>query len=134
MYVGLRRVKDIERDTVAQILSARPFASFDDFLNRVSLSAAEVENLIKIGAFDSIDSDRHHLLWRLRLGRHRPAARRESGDDPPGSRQPRDGADIFSGRLMIPRAKQLPSLPSVTPFENSGMSATCSDFPPPRIP
>ena len=117
MYVGLQRVRDIERDTVAQILSARPFASFDDFLNRVSLSAAEVESLIKIGAFDSIDSDRHHLLWRLRLGRHRPAARRESGDDPPGSRQPRDAADIFSGRLMIPRAKQLPSLPSVTPFE-----------------
>ena len=38
----------------------RPFASFDDFLAKVKLSASELESLIKVGAFDNIDADRHH--------------------------------------------------------------------------
>jgi DNA polymerase-3 subunit alpha len=93
-------------------LENRPFASFDDFVEKVRLSAGEMENLIKIGAFDEIDAIRACLLWRLRLrrGKRQPVGAalsiKQTGDD-----------DIFSGQLIVPRAGYLPELPDFTPFE-----------------
>ncbi|MCK5127380.1 MAG: DNA polymerase III subunit alpha [candidate division Zixibacteria bacterium] len=112
MYVGLSRIKNLERNSIRQILDSRPFDSFDDFLSKVRLSASEVEALIKTGAFDSLVDNRPRLLWRLRLRR--------------GKRQPVGAAltikgaaedDIFAGQLIVPEAKQLPELPDSTPFE-----------------
>ncbi|MFH1699862.1 MAG: DNA polymerase III subunit alpha [Candidatus Zixiibacteriota bacterium] len=112
MYVGLGRIRDLGENTIEQILDKRPFASFDDFVESVRLSAGELENLIKIGTFDKIDTIRPCLLWRLRLrrGKRQPAGAafsiKQTGDD-----------DIFSGQLIVPRAGYLPELPDFTPFE-----------------
>ncbi|MEZ5358350.1 MAG: DNA polymerase III subunit alpha [Candidatus Zixiibacteriota bacterium] len=112
MYVGISRIKGLERRTIEQIMEKRPFTSFDDFLTRVRLSASEVEALIKVGAFESFAENRPRLLWRLRLRR--------------GKRQPVGAAftvkgaedgDIFAGQLIVPEAKQLPPMPDSTPFD-----------------
>ena len=112
LYVGLGRIRDMGQRTIEQILAGRPFGSFDDFLGRVRLSAAEAENLVKIGGFDSIDADRPRLLWRLRLAAQRgpvgQATHRETAGEPD---------DIFAGQLIVPTAKRLPQLPQATPFE-----------------
>jgi DNA-directed DNA polymerase III PolC len=132
MYIGLNRVKGLERTTVDQILDRRPFDSFDDFLARVRLSAGEVESLIKIGAFDDIDADRYRLMWRLNLGRSiikgrqgPPEVTRDRGNE-------NGNDDIFSGQLIVPKARYLPDMPPVTPFEKFrhereilGFSASC---------
>ncbi len=131
MYVGLNRVKALEQNTVEQILCQRPFDSFDDFLNRVKLSASEVENLIKVGAFDRLDIDRHRLLWRLHLGQKAIRRQKPRRESIPG-RKDRIDSDIFEGQLIVPRAKHLPKLPEVTPYEKFcherevlGFSASC---------
>jgi DNA-directed DNA polymerase III PolC len=133
MYIGLNRVKGLERDTIEQILDQRSFESFDDFLARVRLSAGEVESLIKVGAFDDIDADRHRLMWRLQLAQKSIRGRRqkrpgETGED----HKDKFDNDMFSGQLIIPRAQHLPDLPEVTPFEKFrhereilGFSASC---------
>jgi len=114
MYIGLDRVKDLERRTIDEILAHRPFASFDDFVSRVRLSATEAEHLVKVGAFDAVDPDRHRLLWRLRLGQKSLRGRRSRSNDPASAEA---NGDIFAGRLVVPRAGNLPPLPDVTPYE-----------------
>lgn len=112
MYVGLGRIRDLGENVIEQILEKRPFSSFDDFVEKVRLSAGELENLIKVGVFDSINTFRPCLLWRLRLrrGKRQPVGAalsiKQTGDD-----------DIFSGQLIVPRAGYLPELPDFTPFE-----------------
>jgi DNA polymerase-3 subunit alpha len=62
---GLDTVRGVGASAVTDILSARPFVDFDDFLSRInsrSCGKTQVEALIKIGAFDSIDSDRTALM------------------------------------------------------------------------
>lgn len=112
MYVGISRIKGLEQRTIEQIMEKRPFDSFDDFLTRVRLSAAEVEALIKVGAFESIAENRPRLLWRLRLRR----GKRQPVGAAFGVKSAGDG-DIFAGQLIVPEAKQLPPMPDSTPFD-----------------
>ncbi len=44
-----------------------PFTSFEDFYLRTRLDCTVAENLIRVGAFDSLEPDRTELLWRLPL-------------------------------------------------------------------
>ncbi len=67
IYLGIARIKEISGDVVAQIERERPFVSFYDFLARISISKPEIENLIKIGFFDSQEKSRPKLLWQYRL-------------------------------------------------------------------
>ncbi|MCP4570406.1 MAG: DNA polymerase III subunit alpha [FCB group bacterium] len=115
LYVGLNRVRDLEQETIDQIIEKRPFVSFDDFLARVRLSAGETENLIKVGAFDSLQKNRPHLLWRLHLARVNGGSKatRESEASPRRSTP----GDLFAGQLIIPTGKRLPPLPDLTSFE-----------------
>lgn len=111
LYVGLGRIRDMGQKTVEQIIAGQPYASFDDFLQRVRLAATEAEHLVKVGGFDGLDPDRPRLLWRLRLA---------AGRGPVGTTAGETGLetnDIFAGRLIIPTAGRLPKLPPVTPFE-----------------
>ena len=131
MYVGLNRISGLEQNTIEQILCQRPFDSFDDFLTRVKLSAAEVENLIKVGAFDRLDRDRHRLLWRLHLGQKAIRRQKPPTESIPGRKSGNNG-DIFAGQLIVPQAKHLPALPEVSLFEKFcyereilGFSASC---------
>lgn len=112
LYVGLGRIRGIGQKTIEQILAGRPFGSFDDFLGRVRLSAAEAENLVKVGGFDGIDADRPRLLWRLRLAAQRGPVGQATHGETAG-----EPDDIFAGQLIVPTAERLPQLPRVTPFE-----------------
>ncbi len=69
---GLSAVAKVGSAAVESILSARgaggPFRSLWDFLSRVDLRTVNrgvLENLVKSGAFDAIDSNRHKLLEAL---------------------------------------------------------------------
>ncbi len=109
LYLGLDRVRELEFNTINQVLTGRPYASFDDFLSRVRLQEIEAENLIKAGSFDAIEEDRSRLLWRLRL-RGGPSRGTRSGKS-------RDGDDLFGGRMMIPRAKKLPRFNAISEYD-----------------
>ena len=117
VFVGLSRIAGLEQHTIDQILQYRPFASFDDFLTRVKLSVAEVENLIKVGAFDGVSADRHHLLWRLYLGQRALKSRRRTAEDTNDPKRDSGNGDMFAGYLIIPKADHVPPLPDMTPFE-----------------
>jgi len=67
--VGLGVVAGISRKTTEAILRARTqegfFTSLADFCSQVDASYAEMQNLIRCGAFDSFELTRPELLWRL---------------------------------------------------------------------
>ena len=62
---GLDTVRTVGPSAVKEILKHQPYTSFEDFLKRVdgrAVTKQRVENLIKIGAFDSFGK-RGDLLW-----------------------------------------------------------------------
>ena len=67
IFLGVGRVKEISNTTLARIEKCRPFGSLADFISKVHLSEREMENLIRVGFFDSIDTSRPRLLWQYRL-------------------------------------------------------------------
>lgn len=54
LFMGLGQVRDLTRRTIARIMAFRPFKSLDDFLVRVDPRMAEVNNLIRVGAFEGM--------------------------------------------------------------------------------
>jgi DNA polymerase III alpha subunit len=56
---ALRRIEEERRHG--------PFSSFEDFYLRTRVEYPVAENLIRAGAFDSLEPDRTELLWRLPL-------------------------------------------------------------------
>jgi DNA-directed DNA polymerase III PolC len=145
MMVGLQRVRNLECETIDQIMAERPFGSFDDFLARVRLSETEAENLIKVGAFDNIAECGPHLLWRLRLRRRHgqklvrgssETLREMSRSSIKNHEQGNNGTldDFFAGQLIVPRAKKLPKLPDFTPFEKYQFEREILGFPSGRHP
>ena len=52
---GLKIVSKIGDQLIYNIIHNRPYVSFDDFIDRVSISKDRVVNLIKAGAFRNID-------------------------------------------------------------------------------
>lgn len=79
--VGLMQLKGLRESALQAILQARaqgPFRSFDDFLGRVPIDAADVKVLVKSGAVDSIASGatRPEMIWRALAWHETRAARR----------------------------------------------------------
>ena len=95
IYLGLARVLDITRRTLDQIEIGRPFGSLADFLSRVDISEREIENLIRVGFFDSLETSRPRLLWQYRLWGHAPKHRE---------------GDLFGGKVLPPTTEHLPEL------------------------
>ncbi|UCD17414.1 MAG: DNA polymerase III subunit alpha [Candidatus Zixiibacteriota bacterium] len=102
LYLGLTRVRDITGKTLAQIENARPFHSLADFLSRVDISEREVENLIRVGFFDSFETSRPRLLWQYRLR---------------GRSRNRGGNDLFGDRVAPAALKKLPDLEPYSRFD-----------------
>ena len=50
---GLSGIVKVGEDVIQSIISARPYKSIDDFLNKVKVNKPQMINLIKAGAFDS---------------------------------------------------------------------------------
>jgi DNA polymerase III alpha subunit len=70
LRVGLSFLKQMGERSLDRIEQERrhgPFASFEDFYLRTRVDYPVAENLIRVGAFDSLEPDRTELLWRLPL-------------------------------------------------------------------
>lgn len=71
IYLGYGYLKELEERVIARILTARqkegPFASLEDFLDRVPISIEQVSILIRIDAFRATGTNKHELLWQAHL-------------------------------------------------------------------
>jgi len=70
MRIGFNYVRDLGEDGRKAIVAERdrggPYASFDDFLNRLrggQIGPRAVRNLVMVGAFDHLGRPRRELLW-----------------------------------------------------------------------
>ena len=63
----LKQMGDRSLDRIEEERRHGPFTSFEDFYLRTRIDYPVAENLIRVGAFDSLDPDRTELLWRLPL-------------------------------------------------------------------
>lgn len=108
--MGLLQVKGLTEDTAAAAVASRnhPFTSLADFWRRTILDRNAVENLIAVGAFDSLGSNRRKLLWQIEeIVRTVPRAQRSAAVPLPG--------DMSSS---------LPELPPLTPLDRAGLDFT----------
>lgn len=68
IYLGMGYIKELEIKVVQRILEDRnffgPYRSFDDFIDRLSISIDQLSILLKIDAFRFTGVDKHHLLWK----------------------------------------------------------------------
>ena len=70
LRVGFSYLKQMGARSLGRIEEERrhgPFTSFEDFYLRTRIDYPVAENLIRVGAFDSLEPDRTELLWRLPL-------------------------------------------------------------------
>ncbi len=70
LRLGFCYVKGLGEAAITRIKEARdkaPFASITDFYKRSQLSSEVIQNLIMIGALDTLGKDRRQLLWELGL-------------------------------------------------------------------
>ena len=80
--VGFSQLKQMSERALRKIEEERvvaPFVSFEDFYLRTRVEYPVAENLIRVGAFDSVDPDRTELLWRLPLLHDRLSALAAAG-------------------------------------------------------
>ncbi|MFO8010654.1 MAG: error-prone DNA polymerase [Dehalococcoidia bacterium] len=66
--LSFRYVKGVGERAIKEILKARDegkFRSLDDFYHRVRLDSDAIQNLIMVGAFDSLGLSRREGVWRL---------------------------------------------------------------------
>ncbi len=64
--VSLSRVKGLSKTSIRNILDNRPFVSLAEVWQKTGLSWNEMENLIRCGALDSLDTNRRRLLLAAR--------------------------------------------------------------------
>ncbi|AVR46077.1 DNA polymerase III subunit alpha [Christiangramia fulva] len=68
VYLGLGYIKELETKTIQQILENRQFfgefRSFEDFIDRISISIEQLSLLLKIDAFRFTKIDKYTLLWK----------------------------------------------------------------------
>lgn len=67
IFLGYQLMRDLEEATVDKIMRERaqngPFATLQDFTDRVEISLEQLVILIRINAFRSIGTDKKKLLW-----------------------------------------------------------------------
>ena len=64
---GLRGITRISVDKVNEIITARPYSSMNDFLSKIKVNKIQMSNLIKAGAFDSIEGIAREDIMRKYL-------------------------------------------------------------------
>jgi len=68
IYLGFQHLNALETRVVARILQERedngPFASFEDFMERVVISIEQLDILIRIDAFRFTGEDKRSILWK----------------------------------------------------------------------
>jgi DNA-directed DNA polymerase III PolC len=71
IYLGFMYLKELEERVMERILAARqregPFASLEDFLDRVPISIEQASILIRIDGFRFTGRNPHEILWQAHL-------------------------------------------------------------------
>ena len=117
LRLGFNYVKELgvkPREAIFKERAGGDFTSFDDFQDRLRRNpptAEAVQNLVMVGAFESLGTTRRELLWRWQEGQR--ARGRKRGLDPQSS-------------LRLNAAP--PSLPGVTPIENTRLEYAISEL------
>ncbi len=89
IYLGFHFIKELEQQTVADLLEERTrngdFLSLDDFVKRMRVSLDQVSLLVRINAFRFSGKDKKSLLWHAHflLGNTKKSEKRLSLFDPP---------------------------------------------------
>ncbi|HEU4480844.1 MAG TPA: OB-fold nucleic acid binding domain-containing protein, partial [Actinomycetota bacterium] len=118
-FSEVREISDAEIDSILAARSSAPFASLEDLWRRAELSRPVLENLVHVGALDSVAGGRarRELLWRAidLAGRHPIGATRSK------RRRPRaaGGAVQLGFGFDEPITESLPDLPPYTPLEET---------------
>ncbi len=66
IYLGFQHLQGLDKRSMLKIMDARVhnvFSSLDDFMERVPLSIEQLDILIRIDAFSSLNKDKRSLLW-----------------------------------------------------------------------
>lgn len=85
--VGFSQLKQMTERALSAIERERaiaPFTSFEDFYLRTRVEYPVAENLIRVGAFDSLEPDRTELLWQLPILHDRLQINSSTVNTPPG--------------------------------------------------
>jgi error-prone DNA polymerase len=120
-FSEVRGISEAEMDL---LLAARrdggPFISLEDLWRRAELSRPVLENLVHIGALDSIKgpASRRELLWRaVDLASTHPPEKRST--HPPRSHRERSVPGQLGFELEEPITEALPGLKPYTPMEET---------------
>lgn len=107
--MGLMQVAGLTEDSAESVVHARgrrPFSSLADFWRRTALDRDAVENLIAVGAFDTLGINRRKLLWHLEEVIQRVQRERTPG------------------LLRSDEEEALPDLPPLTELDIAGLDFT----------
>ncbi len=129
--MGFLQVKHLSEDAAETIVRARepgPFRSLTDFWSRTSVERDAAQNLIAVGAFDSLGISRRKLLWQLaEVVRKTP--RSPSGEERPSTR--RRPTTLMLQLIDQPDGVEnglsddgLPELPPLTDLDRAGLDMT----------
>jgi error-prone DNA polymerase len=117
--MGCRYVEGLGEVQLERLDMARehgPYRSLSDFCRRTGLAREAIENLIAVGAFDSMGMRRRELLWQLGLI-YRPdvhgAATRRSGDGAEQALRPVQEA------LALPVEQDMVELQPMTSYDEA---------------
>ncbi|WP_081209265.1 DNA polymerase III subunit alpha [Salegentibacter sediminis] len=79
VYLGFGYLKELELKSIQKILENRQFfgefKSFDEFIDRVSISIEQLSILLRINAFRFTGTDKHQLLWKAHFKLNKTKAR-----------------------------------------------------------
>ncbi|MDQ3951723.1 MAG: DNA polymerase III subunit alpha, partial [Actinomycetota bacterium] len=118
--LALSEVRDVTDAEIESLVAHRPFDSLEDLWRRATVSRPVLENLVHLGALDSIKGtrSRRELLWRaVDLTTRTPAHRRK----PRRRKTAAPAVDVpqLSFDLEEPIAETLPGLPEYSPVEET---------------
>lgn len=65
---GLRGITRVPETLIKEIIKNRPYTSFEDFASKVKVNKLQATNLIKSGAFDSLELDRKEVMKNYLMG------------------------------------------------------------------
>jgi error-prone DNA polymerase len=127
--MGFLQVKGVSEDAADTIVAARlerPFRDLADFWRRTSIDRDAIQNLIAVGAFDSLGISRRKLLWQLEdvmaaIPKAAPPRRRNV-------RSSRRTTDVDQGTFALETDPyswdQIPELPPMTELDLAGIDMT----------
>ena len=136
--MGFLQVKGVSEDAAATIVEAReqgPFRSLADFWRRTAVDRTAVQNLIAVGAFDSLGVPRRKLLWQLEeVMRTTPRMRAISNEQASTDLATRNAqlatrnSPALQTGFALPiepvPSDPLPDLPSLTELDLAGLDMT----------